>query len=206
MNKCGKYLWLVFSKESFEFKEHWKNLFKIKQYIGDDKYSKENEVYYNNHIFVLISLIKSINFDEALSFFRLYESYEDDYTVDEDKHMIIFKVHDDFKKSLMYFKKSQYSKMYNQQFIEKYFSKTKGYSIKYKTNKIITIDQCKKLTEQLSTEDIQKDLDFSAYSVLSKTDILREMINHIYDIELTKDDELDNQIKKEEEIFRYNDT
>jgi hypothetical protein len=84
--------------------------------IGDDSYLQKHGSVYDQHLFMLIKVTNGDKFADFLSWFRVMPFYEDDYEygeLDENYHIFVFKMHDDFKKAIQRFKESKYSEMYS---------------------------------------------------------------------------------------------
>lgn len=206
-NKTAKYLYSVFSTESQEFKKYYNSLRRKGIFIGDDYYVKQTGVFYNNHLFVLVDVENTENFDEALSFFRVYENYEDDYDVNGRSHMIVFRINPKFRKAMYYFKKSQFSKMYTEDYLDVHYQMSKPYEIIYNNHKV-TLEDCTKLIDSVgSVAKFMADVRVSPYAVLSGSNTLRELLNEIYGFkpsaQIKRSDQLDSKIDLKEEIFRY---
>lgn len=207
-NRTGKYLYSVFSTESENFKRYYNSLKRESLYIGDDIYFKESGIIYNNHIYVLIDLDNTSNFDEALAFFRVYDNYEDDYYIDERFHMLVFKIDSKFRKTLYYFKKSQYNKMYSLDYLDVYYSISKSYELMYDNN-ALDLEACQKLIKKFgSLEMFIKEVKVSTYAVLAGSKELRDMYNSLFGLydkqKLDRNHQLDSEINLKDEIFRYN--
>lgn len=203
VNRTSKYLYSWFSDEDLDFRRQYNNVKKKSLYIGDDGYTKETGIKYSNHMYVLFDS-KSVgkNFSEILTYFRTIDIYEDDYYVDESSHMVVFKLNEQFRLALLHFKRSRYSKMYPKTYYDKYFNKSEKYALKY-NDVPLTEEDLNKLIEKKSFQEIQKDITFSPYSVLTKSEKLKNIMEILYETKFTKEMELGPSINLEEEIFRY---
>jgi hypothetical protein len=206
-NRSSQYLFSFFVDESNQFKTVFNKFSKSSLYINDHGYIKEHGVSYSNHIFTLVDIVKTENFDKYLSFIRQEELYEDDYEISSRYHMIVLKVPEKFKLSLLHFRHSAYSKMFDVEHIERCFKNSKSYVAKYK-EVILTFDACNDLTSNpdLQTDEIGKNLQLSPYYVLNKHKDLKEMLKILYQCKIDDNTELDSLLNLEEEVFRFDST
>jgi hypothetical protein len=151
LNKSYLYLSKALKDYGDEFLEKINSVFKVAFGIGD-MLLINNGVIYEQHIFVLINTNKAKkHFKIFIEYIRNHESYEDDYVFDDvlkgNLHMVVIKLPKKHYNAIHWFKKSVFSKMFNQEDIEKYFKdkKEKLILIKDKNYKI-------EYTEQLNKE------------------------------------------------------
>lgn len=204
INKTSKYLFPVFSGQSIDFKNHYNLLSRQGLYLNDHKYIKKHGVSYPLHIYVRVNTMKSKNFDSGLSFFRLHPLYADDYELEENEHMIVFRVPAEFKNTVLSFRHGYYSKMYDISIIEDYFQTMKGYVVKY-DNSPLSFKKCEQLgsLEDHTMQEVQEKLYISPYYVLVKDGRLKTMLEALYDIEIPEGGELDSVPKMENEVYEY---
>lgn len=127
-NKTRKYLAPCLMDYGAHFIVKFNNVFKIAVGIGDIVLSNR-KVKHEKHLFALLdSTIAPNHFIEFLEWIRLQPMYQDDYVFDNIQrtisHMVILKLPEKYYNTFETFKLGEYSKMYNKEDVEKFFSKT----------------------------------------------------------------------------------
>lgn len=112
-NKTFKYLVKIVKEYNLNFKNELLRLNKHAWGIGDVYYEKLKSCEYN--LFVLVDG----DIDDFLFKFRNFDYYTDDYRFDDTRHMLVFRLPDAYKLSYDNFKDSKYSKMFNQEQLNK---------------------------------------------------------------------------------------
>ena len=144
LNKTYKYLSKVLKEYGEEYMTKINSVFKVALGIGDMLLIK-NGIIYEQHIFLLINTeIAKSHFKDFINYIVNHESYEDDYVYDNvlsgNLHMVVLKIPEKHYSTMLWFKKSVFSKMYTKEDVEKYFKdreekliliKDHDYKIKY---------------------------------------------------------------------------
>jgi len=89
----------------------------VNMFIGD-----VNQVDTPFSIFILFDKSKAKNFDVLLNWFNKQQCFVFDYEVDDRYHMVVAQVPDEYTETYRNFRNSKYSKMYSQEFLNKYLN------------------------------------------------------------------------------------
>ena len=181
-----------------------------KNYNGFQDYDKFLE---DNLIFVKV-LEETMTFEKSLLIMQSHQNYITDYESNGCK-IIVFKLNEPYTKALRKLKTSEYSKMYKKEFIDSYYEESKFWYLKYRdeltnvsfnvftNNKVSTIEQHRDKWDKIFARDFFDNLLLSPYHVLHKSENLREILEHIYNAEFPKENELIEKIKLKNEILNY---
>lgn len=125
INKTKKYLAPCLKAYGNDFEGWIQTVFKLGIGIGDIVTIRSN-IKLEKHLFILIDTnVYPENFERFQLWIRGQEMYEDDYAYDNilkgHLHMVVVKLPEEFYDTHETFKKSQYSKMYNQDQLKKLF-------------------------------------------------------------------------------------
>ncbi len=125
LNKTKTYLAPCLKEYGEEFETKLSSVYKVGIGIGD-LILIENGINYEQHIFILIDTkIANSHFKKFIKWIRNQDMFEDDYAYDNimngQFHMVILKLHESCYKPAQLLRKSQFSKMYTKEQIEKYF-------------------------------------------------------------------------------------
>lgn len=138
-NKTKTYLTPCMQAYGDEFVNRIESVFKLAIGIGDFIVN-DLEIRLRNHIFILVdSKLSRKNFIRNLKWFKLQSYYAFDYPFDDihtgHLHMIVFRVPEDYRDTLMIFKEGIYSKMYVEEDLKKFFNeKGKAFKVMTKDN------------------------------------------------------------------------
>jgi hypothetical protein len=171
MNRTRKYLMPCLKAYGRNFEEHINAMFKVGVGVGDMMLVKSG-IRYEKHIFILVDSSKHItHLRRSLEWLRDQPMYEDDYAYDgiHNGHllMIVVKLPEKCYKAREWFMHSQFSKMYSETDIERYFKENKdvkGVLIRERNYRIRYTKELNKLhgttlTEQDASE-IEGEIDF----------------------------------------------
>lgn len=125
INKTKKYLAPCLKVYGTEFEKKISSVWKIGLGIGDTVTIKSN-ILFEKHIFILCEVNKDVNsFLRFMEWIKEQDMYEDDYVFDDIKngclHMLVVKLPEECYESFETFKRSQFSKMYSKEDVQKFF-------------------------------------------------------------------------------------
>lgn len=168
LNKTKAYLAPCLKEYGEVFETKLNSVFKVAMGIGDIILI-ENGVNYEQHIFILIdNNIANSHFKQFIKWIRKQDMFEDDYAYDNvtngQLHMVIIKLPESCYKPAQLFKKSQFSKMFSEEEVTKYFSnKPTEKAVLIKDNNY-RIQYTKELNEifnsTIKPEELEGELDF----------------------------------------------
>lgn len=188
-------------------------------YLGDYHYKNYNDFkdfdkFLEDDLIFVQVLEETLIFERALLIMQSHQNYVTDYESNGCR-IIVFKINDPYSTSLKKLKISQYSKMYKKEFIDSYYEESKFWYLKYKdeltnvsfniftNSKLNTIEQHRDKWDKIGATDFFNNMLLSPYHVLHKSENLREILEHIYNAEFPKENELVEKIKLEKEILNY---
>lgn len=168
LNKTKKYLVPCLKEYGQEFEKQLNSVYKVGIGLGDIVLIKNN-IIYEQHVFILIDTkIATNHFKYFINWIKYQNMYEDDYCYDNISngqfHMVIIKLPENCYKPAQMLRKSQFSNMFTQEQLEKYFKeKPKEKAILVKDHKY-RIEYTKELNKIFGTtikpEELEGELDF----------------------------------------------
>lgn len=207
MNNTTKYLYSFYNNFGKEFTQIYNSQLKVLQlYIGDRKYKDYDNFtngkdFRNDNILFIAVDKRSLAFDKSLIGIQGDKHYVADYAIDDTKHMLVVELTGEHKIALNYFKRSQYSKMYPVEVLNKTFITSKSWIAKYgMTEDEVTKQNCNDLIgEQFNYHQLK----LSRYHVMTKSKELRELLECIYNCSIGEDTELMEKIRLNKEVLNY---
>jgi len=128
MNKTKKYLIPCIKEYGERFEKEIVSVDRVAYGIGDIITVKSG-VRFEKHLFILVdttSKFSARSFNRMITWLREQEMYEDDYVFDDIRdghlHMIVIKLPEKHYHTFETFKMGQFSKMYTQKDVERFFS------------------------------------------------------------------------------------
>lgn len=189
----------------------------IRLYLGDANYSSaflnEEKLLLEDLIFVQI-LEEPFNFEKYLLQMQSHANYVT-YYEEVNYKVIVFKLNEPFSTALKELKLSNYSKMYEKNLADKFFVGTKDWYFLYLddhqmirfpifvNNKMATLEYLMDKWDNINAKDFFTKLVMSPYHVFNKSENLRLLLEHIYESEIPKENELIEKIKLKQEILNY---
>lgn len=189
----------------------------VRLYMGDANYSSS---FLNFTSFLLEDLIfvqileEPFNFEKCLLYLQSHPNYVADYS-EENYKVVVFKVDEPFVSALKNLKQSNYSKMYDKVLIDKFFGMTKDWYMMYAddhqiirfpmfaNNQMASLDYLRDKWDAINAKNFFQNLIMSPFHVFNKSENLRLLLEHIYEAEIPKENELIEKIKLKDEILNY---
>lgn len=199
-------------------------------YLGDFEYQNYNffqtstdfEKFLDDSIiFATIREDQNLDFDSSIEILKnmkqcvtTYDISDYSYNSDNDeiiqtdfrKQMFVFEVSGKHENALREFKQSRYSKMYEPNTVNSIFSTHTDYYVKLNTPKgfiTITESNVDKVFEGLCLEKEVSNIKISYAHVLKKSPQLKSLLEKIYMISISPEQELKSKLKWNKEIYNY---
>lgn len=142
--------------------------------------------------------ITDYSYDEASSEFVVSPGFR--------KQMLIFEVSGKHKDAMYFFKKSEYSKMYETATVNTLFSNHTQYYMKLLTPKgdiMLTESNIEAILADRVLENEVNNFKISYAHVLRKSPELRRLLEKVYGVQISPNAELKSRLKWETEIYNY---
>lgn len=200
LNRATDYLYCFYRWYSTDFMTGYLNLISLGTntyrnftiYIADEK---DPEAKIGDYLYLLLTGLDEDEFLIKSLILRTDKNFVS-YRNTEKGFLLKLKTPKDFKHIVLKFFKGEFSKMYSSSEIEKLFSKSKRYLIKY-NDKILKESEVDEIENISSNDKIR----LSVYNVLSKSNDLRLLLNKLYMVEIPEEQELDT-IDRTNDIFK----